>query len=276
MVAGELAVYHQPKLDLRTGDICGTEALLRWEHPEYGVLTPDAFGDSLYFRDDQLALLAWLLDESLSHNEQWLEKGRPLPISVNVTPDELLHPDFLALIERKRKDFLLRQLPMFGLELIECAPLNDLDAAIEVVGKCQENGISVALDDFGTGYSTMTLLQRLPASTVKIDRSFVIRMLVQRTDQTMVASMLDLAASLGKSVIAEGVETEAHAMALGNMGCYVLQGYGISHPMRFDRVCDWTEESARSGWWRHPSMMKRIGAFAGAGFGYPRLELCNQ
>lgn len=263
LACGELVVYHQPKLDFRSGNICGTEALLRWQHPKRGLLEPSAFETALYEPRDDLALFSWVLGESLTHCQHWLMRGYALPVSVNVTPHELLHPAFVTLIQQTASHCRLNGLPAFALELVECGPVSDLDKAVEVLEACAESGVKLALDDFGTGYSTMTLLQRLPATTIKIDRSFVFGILSDDRDRTMVASMFELASSLGKTVIAEGVETESHALELGKMGISVLQGYGISRPIRFERLTEWIERSTISNcWWASPAVRPRSPASA--------------
>lgn len=144
------------------------------------------------------------------------------------------------MLDNARQHYPSANLQHLHIEVLESAAIEELTIAIEVMKACQQRGVSVALDDFGTGYSSLTYLKSLPADIVKIDRSFVIDMLNNPDDLAIVESIVYLAERFGKTVIAEGVETAAHIEALRNIGCHILQGYGIAKPMAPDALVRWT------------------------------------
>lgn len=260
LAAGELRIHHQPKLDLRRRLIVGTEALLRWEHPEHGLLPPSVFGDNLNDRHDDLSLIDWMFREALHHGEHWKRYGKLLTVSINIIPQELFHPQFPKLVRETIAMSRRLGLPNIELELVECGPLVDIDRASMVIDECEHLGVAVALDDFGTRYSTLTLLQRLPASIIKIDQSFIHGIVTSGVDWHVVDWLLKLAKALDKQVIAEGVENEAYGRQLATMGCHLLQGYGIARAMPFEEIVPWIHASEREGSWWTTYMTKTAGS----------------
>ena len=246
--AGELQLHFQPKIDMQTGQVLGMEALLRWQHPERGLLGPAHFLPLIESTGLGVQVGDWVMEQALKHSEQWLALGLRLNISVNVTARQLQMPDFaqrlLELIQRHSEP-VARHL---CLEVLESAALADITATQALIKRCRGYGVSFALDDFGTGYSTLTYLQRLPVDALKIDRSFVQNMLINSQDSALVEGVIGLARNFGCTVVAEGVETAAHARALLRLGCIHGQGNGIAEAMPASEVEAWVRQFPQSGW----------------------------
>jgi diguanylate cyclase (GGDEF)-like protein/PAS domain S-box-containing protein len=239
---GELVLYYQPKVDLKRGVVLGVEALLRWQHPEHGVVPPVQFlpliehtGLSARVGDHVLAL-------ALDQLEVWQQQGLDLSVSVNITARHLQEPDF----GQRLAELLARHAqplgPRLELEVLETAALADIGFTSAVLERCAKLGVRWALDDFGTGYSTLTYLKRLPVQVLKIDRSFVHNMLADAQDRAIVAGVISLSRTFGCVVVAEGVETAAQARMLLDMGCEIGQGLGIAAPMPAAEVAPWVRE----------------------------------
>lgn len=237
--ARQLRLYVQPILDLRTARVSWLEALVRWAHPERGVLLP---GEWLPLIEEEAAIEAlgdWVLEQTLDQAAPWIAAGLCQGVSVNISARELLNP---ALPDRLRQQ-LARQpgLPprALRLEVLETAALQDLHQVRQTMLACCELGISFALDDFGTGYSSLTYLRRLPVAGLKIDRSFIRQMLRDPGDAAIVRGVIDLAHSLGLHCVAEGVETPQHQDALRQMGCDLVQGFALARPMPASAFAAW-------------------------------------
>lgn len=244
--ASELQLYYQPKVDLREGRVIGVEALLRWQHPERGLLAPAHFLPEVESTGLGVRIGDWVIEQALRQCAHWLEAGLRLQLSVNVSARHLQSPDFA---QRLRE--LLARHPAdvahhLVLEVLESTALADIDATQALIGQCRALGVRFALDDFGTGYSTLTYLKRLTIDTLKIDRSFVQNMLIDAQDRALVDGVVGLARHFGCSVVAEGVETAAHAQALMAMGCHLGQGSGISVPMPAADVAAWVQSFERN------------------------------
>jgi diguanylate cyclase (GGDEF)-like protein len=243
----QLRLFVQPVIDLATGQLRFAEALVRWQHPQQGLLLPEAW---LGWIEDQpeISLLGdWVLKQALRHCSAWRRAGLSVAVSVNMSAWELRDPGFA---ERIRAALALHpDLPAsaLGLEVLETAALEDLEQVAQTIARCRELGVRVALDDFGTGYSSLTYLRRLPISTIKIDRSFVARMLVDPADRAIVKAVVDLAHAFGRTCVAEGVETPEHLQALRAMGCELAQGFAIARPMPAEDLPDWNLPPSAGG-----------------------------
>lgn len=253
LAENEFLFHFQPKVDLLTGDLVGVEALIRWQHPEQGLLYPGAFLDHFNGHSLEIELGEWVIETALTQLEAWQELGLTLRVSVNISANHLLHPDFVA-----RLATLLGQHPAISsdqleLEVLESAAMSDLGRAIEVITRCKKIGVHFALDDFGTGYSSLAYFRRLPVDTLKIDQSFVRDMLIDAEDLAIVESVVRLAQVFGRATIAEGVETLEHASRLIQMGCTQAQGYGIARPMPAHALPAWLEKWRAEAVWRHYS-----------------------
>ena len=235
----ELLLYYQPKVDLKHGTVLGFEALLRWNHPEHGIVPPAQFLPLIEHTGLSARVGDHVLARALDQLETWQDAGFDLSVSVNITARHLQEPDFAQrlgeLLARHNRPLG----PRLELEVLETAALTDIGFTSAVLERCARLGVRWALDDFGTGYSTLTYLKRLPVQALKIDRSFVHNMLADPQDRAIVEGVISLSRTFDCLVVAEGVETAAQARMLLDMGCEVGQGMGIAAPMPASEVLDW-------------------------------------
>lgn len=235
----EFALYYQPKVDLTTGRVFGAEALIRWLHPQQGLLSPAAFIDHVNGSSLEQPLGQWVIETAMAQAEQWYLQGLDLRVSVNISAHHLMHPDFCEQLQHTLQRHPHLPPANFELEVLETAALNDMEQAVELVSRCKQMGVHFSLDDFGTGYSSLSYLRRLPVDELKIDQSFVRDMLSDDDDRGIVQAVVQLATVFNRQVIAEGVESKAHGAALLSIGCHRAQGYGISKPLAADKFQDW-------------------------------------
>lgn len=238
----EFVLYYQPKVNLRTGDVVGAEALIRWMHPQRGLLTPDLFLPEIQTHAIGIELGEWVMDSALSQIELWRSSGLELPVSINLTGYHLQHPRFMASLKAALARHPQVRPGQLELEVLETSALEDISLVANVITECAAWGVGFALDDFGTGFSTLTHLKRLPAQTLKIDQSFIRDMLVDPEDLAIVKGVLGLATAFKRQVIAEGVETPAHCRVLLDIGCDLAQGYGIARPMPAKEMPAWVSK----------------------------------
>jgi EAL domain-containing protein (putative c-di-GMP-specific phosphodiesterase class I) len=235
----EFVLYYQPKVNMRSGEIVGSEALIRWQHPEKGLLTPALFLPLIEDHTLAVDVGEWVIDTALTQLEVWQAAGLNLPIAVNVGARQLQQSNFV-----ERLQFILAKHPCVNpdnleLEMLETSALSDLAQISKVIEDCSKIGVRFALDDFGTGYSSLTYLKHLHVAALKIDQSFVSGMLEDPDDLTILKAVIGLASAFKLQVIAEGVETMAHGTALLHLGCELAQGYGIARPMPAVQFPDW-------------------------------------
>ncbi len=257
--AGEFVLYYQPKVDMRLGALLGVEALLRWQHPERGLLLPADFLGLVEGSEHEVALGRWVIQAALLQMRAWRESGFTTPVSVNISVRHLMHEGFVRDLSAALGDFPDIAASDLEFEILERAAVDDWAMAAQVLNECHELGVSFSLDDFGTGYSSLLQLRRLNAQTLKIDQHFVRDMLDDPEDLIIVESVIRLSESFRLSVVAEGVETDKHAAALVALGCSVGQGYGIARPMPASELPAWAAGWHSAGFWR------RLGE---AGFGH--------
>jgi EAL domain-containing protein (putative c-di-GMP-specific phosphodiesterase class I) len=239
LTQNELVLHYQPKVNMRTGVVYGAEALIRWQHPEQGLLPPAMFlpvieGDILAVEVGE-----WVIRTALAQLAQWQAMGLDISISVNVGARQLQQPGFVAFL-----DAALAAQPEVSpgdleIEVLETSALQDMARVCDVMAQCVALGVHFSLDDFGTGYSSLTYLRRLPVTQLKIDQSFVRDMLIDPDDLSILVGVLDLSASFHRRAIAEGVETVAHGAMLLQLGCEFAQGYGIARPMPAQSFPTW-------------------------------------
>jgi diguanylate cyclase (GGDEF)-like protein/PAS domain S-box-containing protein len=227
----EFVLHYQPKVNMKTGKVVGAEALIRWQHPQQGLLPPAVFLPVIEDLPISVRLGEWVIDAALTQVAEWRTAGLDMPVSVNVGSRQLQQADFT-----KRLAALLAQHPavppsLLELEILETSALADIGVITKLMQFCQEIGVRFALDDFGTGYSSLAYLRHLPAEVLKIDQTFVRDMLVDKGDLAIIAGIVGLARAFKRVVIAEGVETVAHGKQLLELGCELAQGYGIARPM---------------------------------------------
>lgn len=234
----EFLLYYQPKVDMRRGRVVGAEALIRWNHPERGILPPLDFLPLI--EDDELIKPVgdWVLENALQQIEIWQDAGLELTVSVNIAARQLQAPEF---VEKLKVALFLhpRAAGRLELEILETAALKDVVKTSRVINECQALGVHFSLDDFGTGYSSLTYLKRLPAETIKIDQSFVREILNDYNNLVIVQGVIGLANAFERQIIAEGVETAEHGRLLLQLNCDFAQGYGIAKPLPAHQVLDW-------------------------------------
>ena len=236
----ELRLYYQPKVDMLTGDVFGVEALLRWIHPEKGIIPPLDFLPVIDGTELEFKIGAWVINQALRQQEVWRANDIKLEVSVNISSHHLQSAGFLAQLDAALNRFPTVEPRSLELEILESSALGDLNAIGDIIRACRDGlGVNVALDDFGTGYSSLTHLRNLPVNVIKIDQSFVRDMLDDPSDYNIIEGVIGLAQAFNRSVIAEGVETREHGLMLLIMGCEKAQGYGIARPMQADDVPAW-------------------------------------
>lgn len=236
----EFCLYYQPKVNMITGTVFGAEALIRWNHPEKGLVPPLDFLPLVDGTDLDIQIGEWVTNEALAQLELWQNQGIELGVSINISARHLLSDTFVAHLDKALSKYPMINTQLLQLEILENSVLADVNAITDTINVCQSTlGINFALDDFGTGYSSLTHLRKLPADTVKIDQSFIRDMLDDPSDYAIVEGVIGLANSFNRDVIAEGVETTAHGLMLLLMGCEQAQGYGIAKPMPADDVANW-------------------------------------
>ena len=262
----EFESHYQPIVELTSGRVVGVEALVRWRHPERGLLSPAEF-IGLAEETGQIAPMGQqILNQSCRDLASWQQLPwvpDNLYVSVNVSPRQLQQSTFVDDVEDILTIAGLKPSQLM-LELTETTLVQDADTAAATLGKLRSLGVSVALDDFGTGYSSLTHLRRFPVSTIKIDRSFVAAVLRECCDRAVVAAVVALAKALGISIIAEGIETASHAEALVGMGCILGQGYHFARPVPAGELHDLLM-SFNASWQGHRSSMGRAAAMVGTG-----------
>ena len=245
MIIGELreaikynqfVLHYQPKVSLRDGLTKGVEVLLRWKHPETGLLIqPDNFisvAEKSGLIDD---VTYWVLDNSFRQKAEWYKDGLDLIISVNLSIKNLHDSEFPSQVQKLLKKWDIDPNEVI-LEITESSMIIDPKQTYEVTTKLHSLGLHLSIDDFGTGYSSLSYLKQLPASELKVDKSFVIDMLKDDNDQVIVRTTIDLAKSMGMQVVAEGVEDQLVLEMLKKLGCDTVQGYHLCHPIPADEL----------------------------------------
>lgn len=235
----EFVLHFQPKVNMRSGKVVGAEALLRWQHPEKGLLLPAAFLHEIENHPLALEIGEWVIDTALTQMELWHEVGLDVPVSVNVGARQLQQPDFVERLQEILARHPSVRSSDLELEVLETSALEDIARISKVIEDCRNIGVNFALDDFGTGYSSLTYLKRLPVAQLKIDQSFVRDMLGDPDDLAILEGVIGLARAFQRQVIAEGVETIEHGVMLLRLGCELAQGYGIARPMPARQLQGW-------------------------------------
>lgn len=238
----EIMVYYQPKLDLRSGEISGVEALLRWRHPEHGMVPPDVFVPALEQGGLIKRYTAWILDEAIRQCVAWNDVGLDLTMSVNLSMYNLRDTQLPAQLEMLKKMWQPRA-DSLVMEVTESAVMNDPHHVSQVLDQLAAGGVQFSIDDFGTGYSSLSHLKRLSVAELKIDKSFVLEMSHDSDDEAIVRSTIDLAHNMGLRVVAEGVENVQVLGMLKKMGCDQAQGFYIAKPMSAEQLEPFAEAS---------------------------------
>jgi EAL domain-containing protein (putative c-di-GMP-specific phosphodiesterase class I) len=236
---------------MRTGKIVGAEALIRWQHPQRGLLLPKEFLPIIENHKVSLKLGEWVINRALDQMVKWKSEGLDIPVSVNIDAFQLRQIDFVEKLALAIKEHPMSNSSPLQLEILETSALGEMADVLTTIEACLDLGVSFSLDDFGTGFSSLTYLKKLPAELLKIDQSFVRDMLIDPDDRAIVLGVIGLAFAFNRQVIAEGVETIDHGTQLLSMGCELAQGYGIARPMPAKKfpawVADWEPDIA----WTH-------------------------
>jgi len=236
----EMRLFYQPKIDMASGKAIGAEALIRWQHPDEGLLPPIRFLPLIDGNALQSTLDWWVLNSAISQISSWRGTPHDFMVSVNISAQTIQDENFT-----RRLTDLLQEHGVNGslveLEILESGILEDLETISSVIRQCARIGISFALDDYGTGFSTLTHIRRLPVQTLKIDQSFVREMLTNRDDLHIVEGVIALARAFELEVIAEGVETTKIGNRLLQLGCRYAQGFCIAKPMAATELIPWTK-----------------------------------
>ncbi|QUM91506.1 EAL domain-containing protein [Moritella sp. 36] len=246
----ELVLYYQPKINMNTGEVFGVEALIRWLHPEKGLIPPLEFLPIIEGSKLENRIGDWVINEALKQIVAWQKQRIFIEVSVNIASYHLLSSTFLTQLENALASHPNLNSKYLQLEILESSALGDLNTIRNILNTCQDIlGVNIALDDFGTGYSSLTHLKNLPANTIKIDQNFVKNMLDDPDDYAIINGVLALADSFNREVIAEGVETTEHGLMLLKMGCYAAQGYGIARPMPATEFPNWLHNYTPNQQW---------------------------
>jgi diguanylate cyclase (GGDEF)-like protein/PAS domain S-box-containing protein len=236
---GEFVLYYQPKVNMRSGELVGLEALLRWQHPMRGILSPDEFLPIIENHPLRIEIGQWVLRSALAQLNQWQHLGENLSVSINVDARQLNQHNFLDNLKTLLAEFPDFQAGSLELEILETTVIYDRQYANKIIAECEKLGVEFALDDFGTGYSSLTYLRQLSVKRIKIDRSFVNDMDKNSEDLAIVESVINLVLTLGRQVVAEGIETIQQGEMLLKMGCELGQGFVIAKPMMASEIPAW-------------------------------------
>jgi len=243
--AGEMSLFLQPVVTAGTGDLIKFEALVRWPHPEFGMLLPERFVPLAELDDaviDELTM--WVVREAISHQSRFGNGHSALPIAINVSSANLRRldfPDRVATLVVESGS----QISSLSFEVTESVAMKDPRATVEILTRLRLKGFRLAIDDFGTGYSSLKALREMPFSELKIDKSFILDLADSRDSYAIVKSVVELARNLGLESVAEGVETAVLARVLATLGVPSLQGYYFARPMPLEQAMVWLSSRER-------------------------------
>lgn len=244
---GELVLHYQPKVSLLTGEVMGVEALVRWQHPERGILGPGAFIPIAEQTSLIRPLTLHVIDRALEQCRRWDNEGHTLSVAVNISARNLLDPGFAEAVAAGLSRWGLYA-GRLELEITETALMENHERVIEALEALDRLGVVLAIDDFGVGYSSLSYLKSLPIGVLKIDRSFVTSMCAEAADAMIVRSTVELGHNLGLRVVAEGIEDEEALAALRALGCGLGQGFHIGRPLPGPALARWVEERDAQAW----------------------------
>lgn len=240
----QLVLFYQPKLNLASGAIDEVEALVRWQHPDHGMVPPDRFIGLAEQTGHIHALTRWVFDSALHQHRAWRDQGIHLPIAVNLSAESLKTRTFYdEVVEALQNHDLAPDAIRF--EVTESVVLDDPEMAVELLVRFRGKGFHLSVDDYGTGYSSLSQLKRLPVSELKIDKAFVMNLQLHKEDRVIVKSTIDLAHAMGMQVVAEGVEDRFSLEWLQSQGCELAQGYFICKPKPAGELSEWLRQAPR-------------------------------
>jgi len=227
----ELLLYYQPQVDLQTGQIVSLEALVRWQHPERGLVSPGQFIPLAEETGQIHAISEWVLQTACAENQAWQQAGLPpVRVAVNLSGEQFQYQDLTQFIDRTLTETGLPP-ECLEVEITETIAIQNPKVAIVVLEKLRQMGVRTAMDDFGTGYSSLSILQQFPLHQLKIDRAFISNLFAGTKEAALVQAIVNLGHGLGLTLIAEGVETVEQRDFLRAIGCNAMQGYLFSPPV---------------------------------------------
>jgi EAL domain-containing protein (putative c-di-GMP-specific phosphodiesterase class I) len=244
----QLAMYYQPQVRIEDATVTAVEALVRWRHPQLGLLQPDSFLGIAETGGLEIALTLHVLRLAVAEAARWHAAGNPLVVAVNVSPSFLLDDAFVSHVRSALAEFSLPP-SLLRLELTESSMMKEPDRALAMLHRVQADGVQVSIDDFGTGFSSLNQLKRLTADELKIDRTFIQDLATSPGDAVLVRSSIDLAHNLDLFVTAEGVDDPAALAILRDLGCDHVQGFALARPVPAEGLaaaCRNAEEHARA------------------------------
>ncbi len=236
----ELSLFYQPKICLKSGELFGAEALIRWKTEDQGYIRPDIFIPIAEQSGQIHGLTRWVLNTALRQIRAWPD-ARSLKVAVNISASVLQDDSFIDAVQRALSIWDAPPQSLI-LEITESALIADFDSSLGMLERFKDFGIGISIDDFGTGYSSMSYFRNIPATELKVDRSFVSYMLDNVMDHRIVTTVIDLARSFGLNVVAEGVENRETMEALRELGCDIAQGYYLARPMPHEEFVQWIED----------------------------------
>ena len=240
LIHHQFILHYQPKVNMKTGEVFGVESLIRWEHPDKGLLLPAQFLPLTEESELEIKIGRWVMIEALKQLNEWNTQGIEIEVSINISAYYLSKPYFVNDLKKVLSLYPNVNSKHLQLEILESSVLSDLESIKNIIENCiRLLGVNIALDDFGTGYSSLAHLRNLSTQIIKIDQSFIADMLNSPRDYAIVKGVIALAKSFNQNVIAEGVETTEHGLILLLMGCEEMQGYSIAKPMSATDIPLW-------------------------------------
>jgi EAL domain-containing protein (putative c-di-GMP-specific phosphodiesterase class I) len=234
LTEGQFVLYYQPQIEISSGKVIGAEALIRWQHPQRGLLAPAHFIPIAEERNLVVAMGDWVLHEACRQNRAWQRAGMAeIPVAINLSAKHFNQKSLIGEVVRTLTECALSPVCL-ELELTETSVIQDAVSTIETMRRLKEVGVMLALDDFGTGYSSLSQLKGLPLDSLKLDQSFVRGLPADPDDLAICTAVIAMGKALGMSVIAEGVETAEQLAVLRSLGCDQVQGYLIAKPLPAD------------------------------------------
>ncbi|TXC67372.1 bifunctional diguanylate cyclase/phosphodiesterase [Piscinibacter aquaticus] len=238
VAGGQLELVYQPKVHAPSGEITGAEALLRWHHPQRGMVSPMVFVPLAERHGLIVSIGQWVIDEACRQARAWRDEGLRMRVAINLSVHQLRQPDLAERIAAALQRHQVKP-NLLTCEITESAAMEDAEGTRAIFEKLSAVGVHLSIDDFGTGYCNFAMLRRLPAEELKIDRSFVLDLETSADARAVVDAVVKLGRALGRKVVAEGVETEGRAQVLRALGCDVLQGYLYAKPMAAKALALW-------------------------------------
>ncbi|MBL4575391.1 MAG: EAL domain-containing protein [Opitutaceae bacterium] len=229
----QLELYYQPQYSIKTGEMSSVEALIRWHHPENGMIPPDQFIPVAEAKGLIIPIGTWVLRTACQQALKWMKRGTPLVVAINVSAKQLIDNNFSKIVEMVLNETGLPSY-LLEIELTESLLIEDIETSIHTFQQLSSLGVNLAIDDFGTGFSSLSYLTQLPVKKLKIDRAFLKNIFSKKADRKLINGIVALGHSLGLNIVAEGIETLAQLGFLRDIGCDLAQGYLLNRPLKAD------------------------------------------